>query len=156
MRRAVIVVGCAVGGCWASAPPPSSPVVQNTTSADTPSSAPRLPSRSVWTGRYECAQGVTAVELTLDIDSGGAAIAVFEFGPLADNPTVPAGAYRMRGVVTQQRDRIAVVLDPDRWIEQPDGYMMVGLRATIDRDRRKIEGHIENASCDWFDAQRSE
>ena len=41
----------------------------------------------------------------------------------------------------------ALDLEPDEWIVQPPGYMMVGLKAASDRERRSMTGRITNPSC---------
>ena len=44
-------------------------------------------------------------------------------------------------------DPARVELQPDAWIVQPPGYVMVGLPATRDRERRSMTGRITNPSC---------
>ena len=141
-----------VAGCW-SAPPPA-PSVRNTARSDA-TTVELLPAHTVWTGRYECAQGVTAVMLTLDVEPSGAARAIFDFGPLADNPSLPTGSFRLRGTAKPSTDAIDVWLDPDEWIDRPDNYVMVGLHAGIDARRQGLRGRILNDACDWIDAKRS-
>jgi hypothetical protein len=110
----------------------------------------------VWTGRYECAQGVSALQLTLDVEPDGRARAIFDFGPLADNPTVPNGSYRLRGTAVPADDAITVSLQPDEWIDQPENYVMVGIQGGIDAQRHSLRGRILNDSCAWLDVKRSD
>ncbi|MGE0401148.1 MAG: hypothetical protein AB7T06_30845 [Kofleriaceae bacterium] len=158
MRARVAIAGCfaflAGAGCW-STPPPQPAGVQNTAPSTAPTIA-SLPAHTVWTGRYECAQGVTAAQLTLDVEPGGRARAIFDFGPLADNPTVPNGSYRLRGTAVEADDAITVSLQPEEWIDQPDGYVMVGIQGGIDANRRALRGRMLNDSCAWLDVKRSE
>ncbi len=45
-----------------------------------------------WTGRYVCAQGITALRLTTEkASAAGAVTATFDFGPLPEHPEVPNG-----------------------------------------------------------------
>lgn len=151
--RALAVV--VMAGCWSN-PPPQYTGVQNTAPANAPKTVP-LPAHSTWTGRYECGQGVTALQLTIDLEPGDAARAIFDFGPLADNPTVPNGSYRMRGtVVASSGDTMSVSLHPDEWIDQPENYVMVGLEGTIDPARHSLRGRILNDACAWLDVKRSD
>ncbi len=151
MRALVLIV---IAGCWSGSPPPPASV-QNTAPANAPTSN-AMPAHTIWTGRYECAQGVTAVKLTLDVETDGRARAIFDFGPLADNPTIPNGSYRLVGTATPADDAITVSLQPDEWIDRSDGYEMVGLQGGIDAQRRGLRARILNSNCDWLDVHRSD
>jgi hypothetical protein len=152
MRALASIVVCGVlAGCWNS-PPPVTPV-KNVAPVTAPTTN-ELPAHTVWTGRYECAQGVTAVQLTLDVEPDGRARAIFDFGPLADNPTLPNGSFRMRGTAKPLDDAIDVHLSPEEWIDRPDNYEMVPLHAGIDATRRALRGRLLNDGCAWLDAKR--
>ncbi len=106
-----------------------------------------LPAHTLWQGRYICAQGPTGLALTLDL-GGGRASAVFDFGALPENPTVPSGRYLVAGSALVHGDGVVdVALAPDRWIAQSPGYVMVGLVASIDPGGRVLRGRIENPDC---------
>jgi hypothetical protein len=111
-----------------------------------------LPAHSLWSGRYRCAQGVTGLTLTLDV-AGDRATAVFDFGAIPENPTVPTGRYLLDGVIAIG-SATALRLVPDRWIVQPSGYMMVGFSAEIDRSARTMRGTIEEPSCGALELTR--
>jgi hypothetical protein len=73
----------------------------------------------VWEGTYLCAQGRTALRLTLDrtCDRDGRACSlegVFDFGPLATNPNVPHGSYRVAGTMTTNSRGQWVLASPAR------------------------------------------
>jgi len=106
-----------------------------------------LAAHSLWNGRYECAQGITGLALTLDLEPGGRATAVFDFGPVPENPAIPSGRYLMAGTFFQGVDGTQLTLVPDRWITQPPGYIMVGLAASIDPSARMMSGRVEHPSC---------
>lgn len=143
-----------LAGCWAAPPPAAPPPAR--AAAGSATQVAELPAHTVWIGRYECAQGVTAVQLTLDVEPMGRARAIFDFGALADNPTVPNGSYRLRGTYEAKDDAVDVWLQPEEWIDRPDNYEMVGLHAGIDASRRGLRGRILNDACSWFDAKRSD
>jgi hypothetical protein len=108
---------------------------------------PAPAAHSLWRGRYECAQGATALTLTLDLTPGGAATAVFDFGPLPENPSVPTGRYVMRGTLAPSPPGATLTLSPDRWISRPADYVMVGLRMRIDEAMTTMSGRVDGPSC---------
>ena len=144
--RLIGIVVIVLGACWGSspAPAPTPPEPKPVEPA-----VVRVPAHksTQWKGRYVCAQGPTALALT--IESGDKAIeATFEFGPLPENPKVPHGSYKMHGTVTRLGDgEFTVILDPDSWIEHPANYMMVGLQATTSAEHSVLRGKITNATC---------
>jgi hypothetical protein len=129
--------------------------VETTTSVVVVESAPQtngttgeLPAHTLWQGRYLCAQGPTALTLTLDLSPDGRAAAVFDFGPLPENPTVPNGRYLVDGTAFRHPDgAVDVALRPDRWITQPPDYVMVGLVVAIDAPGRAGRGRIDQPDC---------
>jgi len=154
MRSVLVVLGLA--GCWTSSSP-SQPL------AEAPEPEPvahakavpgPLPARTIWRGRYECTQGWTAMQLSLDIAEDGRAIGIFDFGALADNPAVPSGSYRLVGRVTESPDRTDLTLSPERWLSQPDGYEMVALTGHTDKKRSQIRGRIEHVGCGAIELDR--
>jgi hypothetical protein len=147
VRTSCVGVAIALAGCWVdaqprveTAPPPRKPPIVV---------APR-PQRAIWRGYYTCAQGVTALELTI-VTRGGDATAVFSFGPIDANPTVPHGSYSMVGTARDDGGKLAYQLEPDAWIEQPTGYIMVGLHAAS-ADRVHLHGRVDHASCGALEA----
>ncbi len=155
MRAASLVVLAA--GCWSSPsqPQPPEPIANVKPPGPVgPAELEPLPVHTVWRGFYVCAQGRTAVQLTLDLDSDGTAKAIFDFGPHADNPSVPPGSYRLTGRTTQDGLKLVVELEPDLWISQPPDYEMVGLTATTGSRRGRLRGVITNPLCSTFDVQR--
>ena len=108
----------------------------------------KKPLHSVWIGNYVCAQGSTALRLTIETHEKDAATARFEFGPNTINKNLPTGAYVMTGTV--HADGLGILdvkLVPDHWTMQPKGYVMVGLTATSDRKQKKLDGRIDNPAC---------
>ncbi len=153
MRLALVTV--VLGGCWSS--PRSAPPepVHNTAIANPLEQEP-LPRHSVWRGSYTCRQGVSALELTIDLTSHGEANAIFQFGPHRANPNVPSGSYRMLGTVHEVGSNLQVRLRPESWIEQPENYVMVGINADSDRTRRRLTGWITDEGCSGVEVRRVE
>ena len=52
------------------------------------------PMDGVWVGDYTCAQGKTALALTIRQAPNGARV-LFQFSGTAVNPTIPAGSFEM-------------------------------------------------------------
>jgi hypothetical protein len=147
-----------LAGCWsASTPPPAHPI-DNTTPPEPHyklSLGPPVPEHMEWDGSYECAQGWTNVRLRIVRDEDGRATASFEFGPAADNPSVPLGVYKMIGSATVNgQQQLVVRLSPDHWTVQPPGYVMVGLAATSDREMKHMSGKIDNPQCGAVELSR--
>ena len=107
-----------------------------------------------WTGKYICAQGITALHLTIEkASAAGVVTATFNFGPLSENPEVPKGAYRMRGTYDAASRRLQ--LSADKWIDQPFGYAMVGLVGHMASSGEKIAGQVPDLfSCTDFEVWR--
>ena len=110
--------------------------------------APTMAATTQWNGFYACAQGASAMKLTVIDDDPTRITAVFAFGPTPGNPGVPRGAFTLRGI----RRGAEVELAPDAWLEQPDGYEMVGLNGRITDAR--FEGRIRHEGCGAFALQR--
>ena len=100
-----------------------------------------------WKGTYTCGQGLTGFNLDISDEGGGAVSAVFSFGPVESNPGVPNGSYSMTG----RLDPRSLTLTPKAWIEQPSGYVMVGLVAELPgEDPDVLSGTVTNAACTTF------
>lgn len=111
-----------------------------------------LPVESVWEGRYLCAQGATALTLTVRPAGPDAVTAIFAFGPTPENPEVPRGSYSMRGLLSAGSHTVHLV--PERWIAQPRGYVMVGMSGTFDVQGGTMQGRIDHPSCGPFQLRR--
>jgi hypothetical protein len=105
-----------------------------------------------WRGTYMCAQGLTGLTLTIEPSAYGLT-AVFEFYPIAQNSLVPTGRFRMEGFFDGTWRTLT--LQPREWIEQPPGYLTVGLEARVDLDWGVILGRVTGApACTWFRLSR--
>ncbi len=106
----------------------------------------------LWVGRYVCAQGVTALELTITGDPKGKLKAEFSFRAAPENPGVPSGRYSMSGSFDDKSLRLN--LHAGKWIEAPDGYMMVDLVGRLSTAGDRYSGGIPMAGCTVFDLRR--
>jgi hypothetical protein len=100
-------------------------------------------------GHYVCAQGRTELTLVIEDLQGNDVSAIFEFDYPGGggNHTPASGSFRMHGAF-DARTR-ALRLDGDRWIEQPDGYVMVGLVGTVSKSGT-IDGTVKGPGCSTF------
>jgi len=106
-----------------------------------------------WSGSYDCLQGATALTLEVQHDLFDDTLrAEFAFGPSRQNPDVPTGRYTMEGEFMSLFGSVS--LFPTGWIEQPEGYGMVGLEATYDVFGDTLTGYIDAADCGDLSLQR--
>ena len=109
--------------------------------------------RGTWRGGYICAQGHTALALTIEPRKDGTLSALFHFEAASDNPGVPTGCFEMQGGHDPATGRVR--LEPLRWILRPEGYLMVGLDGALSADRRAIEGTVAGPGCTAFRVERT-
>ncbi len=106
-----------------------------------------------WRGAYVCAQGNTAVALTIEPRKDGTVSALFHFEAAPDNPDVSTGCFEMQGRAGDAPGAIA--LRPVRWLHRPANYVMVGLDGAISADGARIEGVVRGPGCTAFRVERS-
>ena len=107
-----------------------------------------------WYGSYVCNQGLTRLQLTLHPLRGSdprQMEAEFVFSADPDNPTVPAGSFRMTGTLDGGG---MLALKQERWLEQPadPSYRMVDLegRMVIGDGQAMIRGRVTTYGCQDF------
>ncbi|WP_280437784.1 hypothetical protein [Nocardia carnea] len=98
-----------------------------------------------WVGSYTCAQGDTGLTLTVE-DTGRTE---FEFYSVRTNVTPESGRFEMQASLDGDR----VEFDQVRWIEQPEGYLMVDLVVTEIEDDT-MRGNVDAAGCSTFRVSR--
>lgn len=101
-----------------------------------------------WVGEYTCAQGVTSLWLRVTRVGGHVVDAVFQF----DWGTT-RGSFAMHGTYDGSSRRMKFV--PDEWIEQPAGWVMVGMDGAVDA-AGNYRGSITNAACGAFEVSREQ
>ena len=104
----------------------------------------------MWTGTYDCNQGLTGVQLTITGSTGGALKATVDFYPVASNPGVAKGSYELVGSYSAAQ---GLVLNPDYWINEPAGYEMVGLSAPSPH-ANLMNGSVQGLNCSTFSVTR--
>jgi hypothetical protein len=114
----------------------------------------------VWQGEYVCAQGKTG--LTLSVEGSGNHIkANFSFYPTSGGKKRLRRAARVAAsgefLLVGTYDSIIgeVTLRPDRWIRQPTGYRMVGLKGLVSDDGQSMTGSVQLAGCQQFTLKRT-
>jgi clan AA aspartic protease (TIGR02281 family) len=108
---------------------------------------------SQYDGHYSCAQGMTSLTIQLlKPEIGSQASAIFKFGPSPANPSVPFGAFLLRGTVNPNGGRLE--LQPLSWLSQPPGYVMVGLSGISSDRGRSFEGMVYGVGCTAFSINR--
>jgi hypothetical protein len=108
--------------------------------------------RGTWRGDYICAQGNTALALTIEPRADGMLSALFHFEAAPDNPDVPTGCYEMQGRYTPATREVA--FGPQRWLRRPQNYVMVGLEGHLSSDGSEIQGLVQGPGCSFFRVQR--
>lgn len=108
--------------------------------------APVMQAGEDWVGTYTCAQGRTTLVLHVDRVSGSTVDAVFQF---SHSPSGAAGAYQMRGTLDGSG---GVNLVPGRWLDQPQGYVSVGMTGGVRGDA--FTGRMDHESCGTFALRR--
>lgn len=120
----------------------------STTVAAPPSGCGILPGSS-YEGQYVCAQGQTAMSLTV-VDVEGARV---QFrGDFYHAGTDTRGAYLLRGYCNERTRRL--VLIPTGWVQQPPGYIMVGMSGVVGVGGRTFSGRMLHRSCGEFSFAR--
>jgi hypothetical protein len=109
-----------------------------------------------WRGSYTCAQGVTGLTLTIEAGPHGVT-ALFDFYAVPENPTVPAGRFKMAGFYDSNARTLT--LHPREWLRQPPGYLTVGIRAHVDLEWGVMLGSVtgstsETYGCTWVRLRR--
>ena len=106
-----------------------------------------------WRGAYQCAQGNTALALTIEPRKGGALGALFHFEAAADNPDVPTGCFEMEGRFDPATGQVE--LSPLRWLLRPKDYVMVGLVGRLTGPGNRIQGQVRGPGCTAFVLERA-
>ncbi len=108
------------------------------------------PVSGTWVGSYLCAQGETGLRLTIQNPHGDALTATFAFYPLASsNAGLSSGSFAMTGSYYGSR----VSLQQAHWINQPLGYVMVGLQGQV--SAASFTGSVIGPGCSTFLASRA-
>src|SRR5580700_31381 len=78
-----------------------------------------------WRGVYDCAQGITGLDLTITPLGPRSVTAVFSFHAIPQNPQLPSGEFVMTGQLGPSRGHL--LLRAGSWTVQPLLYVTVDL-----------------------------
>ncbi len=104
-----------------------------------------------WDGIYVCGQGATTLELVLRGNAHGIVRGVFAFSATRESPDIPDGSYPVVGRLSGT----SLVLRPIDVREMPEGYVPVGIQATVARGNAEMTGWIEGPGCGVVSVQRT-
>jgi hypothetical protein len=107
-----------------------------------------------WRGTYWCAQGVTGLTLSIKAVSEREVQAMFAFHAVAENPTVPSGAFEMSGVTGKRPGHLA--LTPIAWTDRPIAFVMVSLEGDYDPISGEYRGNVGGPGCSHFVVRRDQ
>jgi len=146
-----------VAALTATTPVESIPVPDNVASSPEPIAyRDHVAHHSVWEGTYVCAQGLSSLKLTIDVNTLGVATVRYDFGPVPSNPTIPeTGAFLLVGSMEPAGGGFTGEFDPTQWIVHPSNYLMLPLSIATD-DGVHLRGTIHHDSCSQFQAMRTE
>lgn len=100
---------------------------------------------SVYVGQYLCAQGWTAMTLTVT-DVEGPRVQMR--GDFSHGETGVRGAYMLRGSCSPTTQRMLLL--PQGWVQQPAGYIMVGMSGAVAEGGRSFSGRMLHQGCGQF------
>jgi len=98
-----------------------------------------------WSGTMACGGRPVALSLTTREGMGSRVFASGEFGPSAQNPAAPSGAWQMEG----RREGESVRLLPTRWVRQPAGMQAIALDGRMQGNR--FAGEALGSGCTAFE-----
>ena len=100
-----------------------------------------------WKGSYFCTQGETGLTLKIKGRSNGDITGTFTFYPIPSNknPMAKSGKFSFTGTYTSGK----IILTQKKWIDQPEGYLMVDLEGELS-DPKTISGKIMTPGCGDF------
>ncbi|QLY29959.1 hypothetical protein [Nocardia huaxiensis] len=156
---ALVLISLAVAGCGKTVdglaqPDPAAINARSgspTTGSTVEGPVPLAQLEGTWIGTYICAQGETALTLTIERAVNSTARTVFAFGPTTGNPTVPNGSFDMD---TRYVDR-QLHFTQRSWIERPGNYLMIDLAADAVAEGSISGKVVATAGCTTFSVTRS-
>lgn len=134
-------------------------IANESTSVPGPSNGRPMPvAGNRFVGTYHCPQGQTKLTIAVDDVTRGSnddemnVGARFEFLFEGDDGDEEVrGSFRMVGKYEAKTRRL--VMTPNGWIAQPDGYSPVGIRGTMGRNSDTLSGTIDGPGCTTFDTK---
>lgn len=105
-----------------------------------------------WKGTYNVytRQGLTGLKLTITKVDGQNVEGTVNISPVASNPTLPYGSFKVRGTFDDSTH--VIQLKGTEWINQPSGWSMVDFSGTIDSNSN-ITGKVLSNGASLGDFQ---
>jgi hypothetical protein len=107
-----------------------------------------------WRGVYECAQGLTGLDLTLTVLPSRRVTAVFSFYAVPQNPDVPSGEFVMTGEFGPNPAHL--LLHAGAWTAQPFFYVTVDLDGEFRVGPDEYRGKVLGPGCSFFRLRRDQ
>ena len=142
-----VIVACGGEVSVVEVPPPQPPPPATVQVQVAPAAPGLMNAGENWIGRYQCAQGMTDLDLRIDAVNGNQIDATFIF---AHGPSGAAGSYKMSGMIDPGGN---LVLVPGPWIARPPNYMSVGMTGVVNGSAYR--GRMDNPTCGIFIVRRS-
>lgn len=106
-------------------------------------------------GTYVCAQGKMGLTLDLVGAPDGKITGTFSFAPTkGSGPLAARGTFTLKG---ELHDSGLFFIDGDQWIDQPEGYQMVGLMGLAGFAGMRVDGfggQIKAEGCTTYKVER--
>ena len=105
-----------------------------------------------WHGTYDCAQGITGLDLTISPLGARSVKAVFSFHAVPQNPSVPSGEFEMAGQLGERPGHL--MLRAGAWTVQPILYVTVDLDGDFHPASTEYRGRVLGPGCTFFHLRR--
>jgi hypothetical protein len=105
-----------------------------------------------WRGVYDCAQGVTGLDLTITVIESRRVTAIFSFYAVPQNPDVPSGEFVMTGEFGPGPAHL--LLHAGDWTKHPFFYVTVDLDGDFRLDPDEYHGKVLGPGCFVFRLRR--
>ena len=107
---------------------------------------PSKPAAGSWRGTYDC--GHQLRHMRLEVSGERELTARFCFSRPETSDYCCLGEYELKGTFDPVNDVIEFF--PSRWIHEAPGYVMVGLKGLLSKDRQTLSGTIDGPNCGRF------
>lgn len=107
-----------------------------------------------WQGKYDCAQGITGVTITIRQSGNTDAEGLFLFYAVPENPGVPTGCYLLNGRYDPASREVRLVSDDSRWLWRPPTYVTVNFVGQMEGAGARMRGLVQGPGCSVFFLER--
>ncbi|HJQ56019.1 MAG TPA: hypothetical protein VJ890_03895 [Vineibacter sp.] len=107
-----------------------------------------------WQGKYDCAQGITGVTITIREAADSGAEGLFLFYAVPENPGVPTGCYRLQGRYDPGSREVRLSSDDSQWLWRPPTYVTVNFVGKMEGFGSRMRGLVKGPGCSAFFLER--